>query len=264
MNARNALRNGLLAASLATLPLAGASLTAKAESVSRDNSLQQVQLEKGEKQHHGKHHKKHGERHGKKSGPLGQLTYFEVQNLALQSVADLADQPVETVRETAQDEGMRDLLRSYDISREALAGEMTPKMVALVKTAESKGRLTTLQSQALVREIESVAANASEEDRKAKMRPLRDLAKMQSMNLMIDVLSQLSGKSQAEARQIVSELGPRLSIDILGIERDAFREAMQTRTKALVEAALAEGSITADQAKTLVERVEKGKHQDRG
>lgn len=264
MKARNALRNGLLAASLATLPLAGASLTANAESSSRSGNLQEVQLDKGEKEHHGKHHKKHGERHGKKGGPLGQLTYFEVQNLAVQSVATLADQPVEAVRETAKEEGMRDLLKDYDISREALAGEMAPKMVALVKSAESKGRLTALQSKALVQQIETLATNVGEEDRKARARPMRELAKMQSENLTVDVLAELSGKNQAETRQIVNELGPRLSLQTLGVERDAFEAAMETRMKALVEASLAEGSITADQADRLAERIEKGKSDKRG
>lgn len=264
MKSRTLLRNGLLAATLAAVPLAGVSLTANADSANRSGSLQEVQLDKGEKEHHGKHHKKHGKHGGKKGGPLGQLTYFEVKNLAVESVADLANQPVATVRETAQEEGMRDLLKSYDISREALAGEMAPKIVALVQNAETKGRLTALQAKALIRQIETVNANADDTDRKARGRVFKALAKMQSENLMIEVLAEQSGKSQVETRQVVSELGPRLSLETLGVERDAFREALKTRTKALVEASLAEGSITADQAKTLVERVEKGKSHKRG
>ncbi len=264
MNARNALRNGLLAASLAALPLAGASLTANAETQVRDGSLQQIQLEKGEKKHHGKHHKKHGERYGKKGGALGQLTYFEVQNLALESVAALSDQPLDQVRETAQDEGMRKLLKAYDISREAFAGEMAPKLIGLVKAAESKGRLTALQANALTGEIEARTANTGEENRKDRGRAMKDLAHMQTQNLAISVLAELSGKTPAEARLAVSELGPRLAISSFGIDKEAFREAMQTRTKALIEAAVAEGSITAEQAQSLEKRMEKGKTYDRG
>ncbi len=259
---RNVLRNGLIAVSLASLPLAGASLVAHADTT----GAQEVQLDKSEKEQHEKHHKKHGKHHGKKGGTLGMLTFFEMKNLTVATVAEMTGQSEEALKEAIKEEGFRNFMKSQEISRQALAGEMAPKVIAMVRAAESDGRLTGLQAQVLTQEIQERANAADEDGKKAHRGAFKDFVRMQYGNLTIATLAEQSGKGEAEVRQMVAELGPRLAGKSLGVEPEAFREAMKTKVKAIVDEALAEGSITADQAEALAERMEKmGKHdRDRG
>ncbi len=283
MTGRNALRNGLIAVSLAALPLTTYGLTAFADSPNRAESGQHLQFAKGEKcdqgehKKHGKHHAKMGGRHG---GALGQLTFYELQNQMVTSVAALTNQPADAVRSTLEDEGMRGLMKTYDLSREALATEMAPKLSALVRTAQKDGRLTDLQADALIAEIEDRAANPGmgggemrgemrgekHGDMHGGMRggPLGAVAFMQTQNLTVDTLAELSGKSPSDVRLVVSELGPRLAMKNLGVDREAFSTAFKTKVQAVIDASLAEGAITPDQAKALTDQMnkEKGQRQD--
>jgi len=276
MDGRNALRNGLIAVSLAALPLTTYGFTAFADSPSRTESGQHLQFAKGEScnqgehKKHGKHHAKMGGRHG---GALGQLTFYELQNQMVASVAALTNQPADAVRSTLKDEGMRGLMKTYDLSREALATEMAPKLSALVRAAQKDGRLTELQADTLIGEIEERAANPGQggSEMKGEMRgkkdgdkhgdmrggPMAAVAFMQTQNLTIDTLAELTGKSASDVRMVVSELGSRLAMKNLNVDREAFAAAFKARTQAAIDAALAEGSITADQAKAMKDRMDK-------
>lgn len=82
--------------------------------------------------------------------------------------------------------------------------------------------------------------------------PLGQLMKFQHQNITVTVLAELSG---LDADSIDAELELRHPSEILStydIEMETFITAMDVQTTALVEAALAAGSITADQGDGII------------
>ena len=82
------------------------------------------------------------------------------------------------------------------------------------------------------------------------------LARYQQENLMVQTLSEMTGQS-AEAIQTQLD-GRRMHTVIkdLGIDREAFRTAMQAKISQRIKAAVADGSITAEQEKEILEKME--------
>ncbi len=82
------------------------------------------------------------------------------------------------------------------------------------------------------------------------------LAKYQQKNLMLQTLSEMTGKS-AEAIETKLE-GQRMHtvMEDWGIDREAFRTAMHAKIKQRVKLAATSGSITAEQEKEILEKMD--------
>ena len=82
------------------------------------------------------------------------------------------------------------------------------------------------------------------------------LARYQQKNLMLQTLSEMTGQS---VEAIETQLnGQRFNtvMEDLGIDREAFRTAMQAKINQRIKSAVAEGSITAEQEKEILEKME--------
>ena len=82
------------------------------------------------------------------------------------------------------------------------------------------------------------------------------LTRYQHQNIKSQVLSELSGQPVEAINQKLESQHMRAVIEELGIDRQAFRSAMQTRINNLIKQAAANGTITAEQEKAIFEKVE--------
>jgi len=87
-------------------------------------------------------------------------------------------------------------------------------------------------------------------------RALMLLTRYQHQNLRSEVLAELSGQSVEAINQKLESRRMRAAIEELGIDRQAFRSAMQTKINNLIKQAAANGTITADQEKEIFEKME--------
>jgi len=78
----------------------------------------------------------------------------------------------------------------------------------------------------------------------------------QHQNLKNQVLSELSGKSAEAINQKFKSQRMPAVIEELGIDRQAFRSAMQTKTNNLIKQAAVDGTITPEQEKAIFEKME--------
>ena len=85
---------------------------------------------------------------------------------------------------------------------------------------------------------------------------LQLLAGYQQKNLRVQVLSELTGQS-VEAIQLKLKDQPMRSVmQNLNIDRQAFRDAMQTKERERIKQAVADGSITPEQENEILAKME--------
>ena len=78
----------------------------------------------------------------------------------------------------------------------------------------------------------------------------------QQQNLKSQVLSELSGQSAEAINQKLKSQRMRAVIEELGIDRQAFGSAMQTKINNLIKQAAVDGTITPEQEKAIFEKME--------
>jgi hypothetical protein len=82
------------------------------------------------------------------------------------------------------------------------------------------------------------------------------LTRYQYQNLKSEVLAELSGQSIAAINQKLKSEHMRAVIEELSIDRQAFRNAMQTKINNLIQQAAVNGTITAEQEKEIFKKTE--------
>lgn len=82
------------------------------------------------------------------------------------------------------------------------------------------------------------------------------LAKYQQKNLMVQTLSEMTGQSAEAIEAQIKGRRMRTVMEDLDIDRQAFRTAMQAKISQRVKSAVADGSITAEQEKEILEKME--------
>lgn len=82
------------------------------------------------------------------------------------------------------------------------------------------------------------------------------LAKYQQKNLIVQTLSEMTGES-AEAIEIqLKDQRMRTVMEELDVDREAFRAAVRAKIRQRINSAAASGSITAEQEKEILEKME--------
>ena len=82
------------------------------------------------------------------------------------------------------------------------------------------------------------------------------LAKYQQKNLMVQVLSEMTGQPAKDIEAKFKEQRMRSVIEELGIDRKAFRTAMHAKISERIKSAVADGSITKEQEQELLVKIE--------
>lgn len=82
------------------------------------------------------------------------------------------------------------------------------------------------------------------------------LAKYEQKNLAIQVLSELSGQQPETIRAKLEAQRMRTVMQELNIDRQAFRDAMHAKVGARIKQAVASGSITPEQEKEILSKME--------
>lgn len=82
------------------------------------------------------------------------------------------------------------------------------------------------------------------------------LARYQVKNLAAQTLSEMSGQSVEKINQKLENQRPRSVVQELDIDHEAFQNAMQGKIRGLVRQAAENGSITPDQEKTILAKME--------
>ena len=82
------------------------------------------------------------------------------------------------------------------------------------------------------------------------------LAKYQQKNLMVQVLSEMTGQPVKTIEAKFKEQRMRSVIEELGIDHEAFRTAMHAKINQRIKSAVADGSITKEQEQELLEKIE--------
>jgi hypothetical protein len=82
------------------------------------------------------------------------------------------------------------------------------------------------------------------------------LAKYQQKNLMVQTLSEMTGQSAKAVQAKLKDQRMRTVIQELNIDRQAFRSAMQVKVRERIEQAAANGTITPEQQKDILTKME--------
>lgn len=82
------------------------------------------------------------------------------------------------------------------------------------------------------------------------------LVKYQQKNLMVQVLSEMTGKSTEAISTKLKEQHMRAVMQELGIDREAFRTAMRIKAIELIQKSAENGTITPEQAKDILAKME--------
>ena len=82
------------------------------------------------------------------------------------------------------------------------------------------------------------------------------LVKYQQKNLMVQVLSKMTGQSTEAISTKLKERRMRPVMQELGIDREAFRTAMRIKAIELIEKSAESGTITPEQAKEILAKME--------
>jgi len=85
---------------------------------------------------------------------------------------------------------------------------------------------------------------------------LQLLAAYQQKNLRLQVLSEMTGQPVEDLQLKFKDQRMRGVMQELNIDRQAFREALQAKERALIKQAVADGSITADQENQILTKME--------
>ena len=85
---------------------------------------------------------------------------------------------------------------------------------------------------------------------------LMQLAKYQQRNMMIQVLSEMTGQSTEAISTKLKKQRMRTVMQELNIDRQAFRTAMHAKFSARVKQAVTDGSITPEQEKEILTKME--------
>ena len=85
---------------------------------------------------------------------------------------------------------------------------------------------------------------------------LVQLAKFQQRNMMIQVLSEMTGQSTEAISTKLKKERMRTVMQELNIDRQAFRTAMHAKVSERVKRAVADGSITPEQEKDILTKME--------
>jgi len=169
----NAPSRRILAASLATTMILGASALAL-QSVSAQETQERStetrdsgkKMHAGKQDRGGKHWGKHaGGKHGGKymrNSALFQLDRMERKNAVTEILADLAEVPEAQIAAALDGGrgGMRQVVRIFDIDRDALRAAMADYAESEVAASFEAGRITEPQAAALLAQIEARRAKA--------------------------------------------------------------------------------------------------------
>jgi hypothetical protein len=82
------------------------------------------------------------------------------------------------------------------------------------------------------------------------------LAKYQQRNLMVQVLSEMADKTPDVISTKLKEQGMRAVMQELNIDRKTVRDAMHAKVRKRVSQAVADGTITSEQEKDILEKME--------
>lgn len=82
------------------------------------------------------------------------------------------------------------------------------------------------------------------------------LARYQQKNLMVQVLSEMTGQKTEAIRTKLNEQRMRTVMQELDVDRQALRSAMQAKVSERVKQAVANGTITPEQKKDILEKME--------
>lgn len=82
------------------------------------------------------------------------------------------------------------------------------------------------------------------------------LAKYQQINLMVQTLSEMTGQSVEALQAKLKDQRMRNLMQELNIDRQAFRSAMQAKVNERIKQAVANGTITPEQEKEILTRME--------
>lgn len=82
------------------------------------------------------------------------------------------------------------------------------------------------------------------------------LATYQQKNLMVQTLSEITGQSAEAIETQLKDRRMRAVMENLGVDREAFRTAMQAKIRQRITSAVADGSITAEQEKEILDKME--------
>ena len=82
------------------------------------------------------------------------------------------------------------------------------------------------------------------------------LAKYQQRNLMVQVLSEMTGQSTEAIRTKLNEQRMRTVMHELNIDRQAFRTAMHAKAGERIKQAVANGTITPEQEKEILAKMQ--------
>ncbi len=85
---------------------------------------------------------------------------------------------------------------------------------------------------------------------------LQLLAGYQQKNLRVQVLSEMTGQSVEAIQLKLKDQRMRSVMQELNIDRQAFRDAMQAKERARIKQAVADGSITSEQEKEILSKIE--------
>lgn len=85
---------------------------------------------------------------------------------------------------------------------------------------------------------------------------LQLLATYQQKNLMVQVLSEMTEQSVEAIQNKFKEQRMRTVMQELNIDRQAFRDAMQAKERTQIKQAVADGSITSEQEKEILAKME--------
>ena len=85
---------------------------------------------------------------------------------------------------------------------------------------------------------------------------LQLLAGFQQKNLRVQVLSEMTGQSVEAIQLKFKDQHMRSMMRELNIDRQAFRDAMQTKESARIKQAVTDGSITSEQEKEILAKME--------
>ena len=88
------------------------------------------------------------------------LLKYEMDNMAVNVIAELAGQPVETIQASLAESDMRTLLDANVVDKTLFRAAMKLKMVELVNEAVTNGRITQAQADLVIEKINSQSDEA--------------------------------------------------------------------------------------------------------
>ncbi|MDO9264943.1 MAG: hypothetical protein Q7U02_13325 [Desulfosalsimonadaceae bacterium] len=100
-----------------------------------------------------------GDQHAQKNPPpppnigIHLLVKYEMDNMAVNVIAELTGQPVETIQASLAESDMRTLLEANVVNETLFRAAMKEKMLELVNEALANGRITQTQADEIIEKI---------------------------------------------------------------------------------------------------------------